>query len=122
MALAQALACVSAANAAFGTAPPMQASPMTWMLGADQDSNVSGSMAHQPVLSAAPASAAMRPAFCGGITLATAAVCRWKSVISVLVDGSTEVTLPPCDSPTHSIMPPYNSFQAFWNRRCWGNA
>ena len=93
---------------------------MTWTFGADQDSNVTGSMAHHPVLSAAPAIAAIRPAFCGGITLATCAVCLPKSVISVLVDGSTEVTLPPCDSDTHSIMPGYSSFQAFWNRRCCG--
>src|SRR3954467_6060457 len=92
------------------------------MFGADQDSKVSGSMAHQPVLSAAPAIAAMRPAFCGGITLATAAACLLKSVTNGPADGSTEVTLPPCDNPTHSIMPPYNSFQAFWNRRCCGNA
>src|SRR4026207_883237 len=102
-------------------APARQASPMTWMFGADLDSKVTGSIAHQPVLSVAPAISAMRPARCGGIQLAPWAAggaARWggitlatwagwlpKSVISVLVAGSTAFTLPPCDSDTHSIIP-----------------
>jgi hypothetical protein len=57
------------------------------------------------VLSVAPAIVAMRPARCGGMTLATCAVWLPKSVISVLVAVSTAFTLPPCDSETHSIMP-----------------
>ena len=69
------------------------------------ESKVTGSIGHQPVRSATPASSAMRPAFCGGITLATLALWLPKSVTRVLVAGSTEVTLPPCESDTHSIMP-----------------
>ena len=48
--------------------------------------------------SATPASSAMLPAFCGGMTLATAALCLPKSVTSVMSPTSTEVTLPPPDS------------------------
>src|SRR3977135_1645089 len=88
------------------------------MFGTDLDSNVTGSMAHQPVLSATPAIPAMRPALCGGMTFATCAVWLPKSVISVLVDESTALTLPPCDRDIHSTNPGYSSFQAFWNRRC----
>jgi hypothetical protein len=44
----------------------------------------------------------MRPALCGGITLATFGVCLPKSVVSVMVAASTAVTLPPFDSDTHS--------------------
>ena len=55
--------------------------------------------------SATPAWAAMAPAFCGGITLATAALWRAKSVTKVSVAGSTDVTLPPWLSDTHSIRP-----------------
>ena len=76
---------------------------MTWMFGCSFDSNVTGSIGHQPVLSATPASSAMRPARCGGITLATAALWLPNSVVSVLVLGSTAVTRPPFDSGTHSI-------------------
>ena len=86
-------------------APARQASPMTWMFGADFDSKLTGSIAHQPVLSVAPAISAMRPARCGGMTLATWAVWLPKSVISVLVAGSTAFTLPPCESDIHSIIP-----------------
>src|SRR5882757_6583219 len=121
IAAAQALPWACAAEADFEMPPDIAASPMTWMLGMSFEAKLTGSIGHQPVLSAAPAISAMRPAFCGGITLATCAVCLLKSVISVLVDGSTDVTLPPCDSATHSTMPGYNSFQAFWNSRCWGN-
>ncbi len=64
----------------------------------------------------------MRPAFCGGMTLATFAWCRPKSVTSVRVAASTEVTLPPLDSGTHSSRPGYSSAQAAWNRRCLENA
>ena len=65
----------------------------------------------------APAISAMRPAFCGGMTLATAAFTLSKSVATVLVAGSTEETLPPIDSETHSRFG-YICFQAFWNSRC----
>ena len=71
---AQALASAFAADADFGMPPPMQASPMTWMLGTSFEANVTGSIGHQPVWSAAPAMVAMRPAFCGGMTLATCAI------------------------------------------------
>ena len=77
---------------------------MTWMLGCSVDSNVTGSIGHQPVRSATPATSAMRPAFCGGTMLATAALWRPNSVTTVLVAGSTDVTLPPFDSETHSRM------------------
>src|SRR5258708_24396347 len=103
-ALAHALACALAENADFGMPPAIQASPMTWILRTNLDSNVTGSIAHHPLLSAAPAIVAIWPAFCGGITFATCAVYLSKYVISVLVDGSTEVTLTPCESETHSAM------------------
>src|SRR5439155_19853044 len=90
------------ANADCGMAPAMQASPITWILGCNVDSNVTGLMGHQPVRSATPAVSAMRPAFCGGTILATAARWRPNSVTTVLVAGSTEVTLPPFESDTHS--------------------
>ncbi len=44
---------------------------MTWVLGTSFEANVVGSIGHQPVLSAAPAISAIRPAFCGGMTFAT---------------------------------------------------
>ncbi len=81
------------------------ASPSTWMLGRSVDSKATGSTGHQPVRSATPACAAMAPAFCGGITLATAALWLANSVVRVSVAGSTDVTLPPWLSGTHSIMP-----------------
>src|SRR5580704_3908266 len=120
-ATAHTLAWALAANADFGIAPAMAASPTTWMPGTCRDSNVTGSVGHQPERSVTPAMVAMRPAFCGGITLATSALCLSKSVASVLVAGSTEATLPPADSDTHSIMG-YSAFQASWNRRCLENA
>src|SRR5712671_5070090 len=104
-AAAQTFACEFAAKADLGIAPAIAASPMTWMFGWSFDSKVDGSIGHQPLRSATPAASAMRPAFCGGMTLATAALCCAKSVTSVLVAGSTEVTLPPLDSGTHSTMP-----------------
>jgi hypothetical protein len=73
-AAAQALPCACAADADFGMPPAIAASPMTWMLGTSFEAKLVGSIGHQPVLSAAPAISAMRPAFCGGITLATWAV------------------------------------------------
>ena len=79
-AAAQTLAWALAANADFGMAPAIAASPMTWMFGCSFDSNVTGSIGHQPVRSATPAASAMRPARCGGMTLATAAWWRPKSV------------------------------------------
>src|SRR5580704_13461538 len=97
-AAAQALACELAANADFGIAPAIAASPMIWMFGFKRDSKVTGSIGHQPLRSAAPASSAMRPALWGGMTLATFALCWAKSVASVLVAASTELTLPPLDS------------------------
>ena len=84
MAAAHTLACALAENADFGMPPAMVASPSTWMLGTRLDSNVTGSIGHQPVASATPATSAMRPAFCGGMTLATAALCLPKSVTSVI--------------------------------------
>src|SRR6266849_4102774 len=101
-AAAQTLAWAFAANADFGIAPAIAASPMTWTLGCSFDSNVTGSIGHQPVRSAAPAVSTNRPAFCGGMTLATSALWRPKSVTSVISPTSTDVTLPPFDSDTHS--------------------
>ena len=83
----------------------MAESPMTWMPGCRVDSKATGSTGHQPVRSATPAFWAMVPAFCGGMMLATAALWRAKSVTKVRVEGSTDVTLPPWLSDTHSMMP-----------------
>jgi hypothetical protein len=55
----------------FRHATAIAASPITWMLGCSRDSNVTGSIAHHPVWSATPARSAIRPAFWGGMTLAT---------------------------------------------------
>ena len=44
---------------------------------------MTGSTGHQPVRSATPAAAAMRPARCGGMTLATSALCSPNSVTKV---------------------------------------
>ena len=90
IAAAQICPCECAAEAERGMAPAMAASPMTWMFGCSLDSNVTGSTGHQPVRSATPASSATRPAFCGGMTLATAALYLSKSVTSVLVAASTD--------------------------------
>ena len=54
-AAAQTLACAFAANADFGIAPMIAASPITWMFGTSFDSKVTGSTGHQPVRSATPA-------------------------------------------------------------------
>src|SRR5687767_3100345 len=105
MATAQTLACALAENADFGIAPMIAASPMTCMPGRSFDSKDTGSTGHQPLRSATPAASAMRPARCGGITLATAALCCANSVTKVIVEGSTDVTLPPFDSDTHSSRP-----------------
>src|SRR5215468_8665269 len=102
IAAAHTFAWALAAKADLGMPPAMIASPSTWMFGTRLDSKVTGSIGHQPVLSATPATPAMWAAFCGGITLATDALCLAKSVVSVISEGSTEVTLPPCDSDTHS--------------------
>src|SRR5262249_3980509 len=101
-AAAQTLAWALAENADFGIAPAIEASPMTWTFGCSLDSNVAGSIGHQPVRSAAPALSAMRAACRGEMTWATSALCRPKSVTSVIAPTSTEVTLPPLDSDTHS--------------------
>src|ERR1700730_5278225 len=103
IAAAQTLACALAANPAFGIAPAMQASPMTWILGCRVDSKLNDSTGHQPVRSATPAISAMRPAFCGGTILATAAWYLAKSVSTVMDAASTCVTLPRDDSDTHSM-------------------
>src|ERR1700722_5834341 len=116
-ATAQTLACEFAANADFGIAPAMAASPMTWMFGTCFDSKVTGPIGHQPERSVAPATSAVRPAFCGVMRLAAEALTLSKSVETVLVAGWTEETLPPIDSETHSRFG-YICFQAFWNRRC----
>src|SRR5215471_14843987 len=101
-AAAQALPWALAAKADFAMAPLIAASPITWMFRCNDDSKVTGSIGHQPVRSATPAACAIAPAFCGGTTLATAAVWRAKSVTSVLVAGSTLITLPSFDRGTHS--------------------
>src|SRR5207249_683117 len=82
-AASQVLAWEFAAKADFGIAPAIAASPMTWMPACSFDSNVTGSIGHHPLRSVTPATSAMRPAFCGGMTLATFAWCRPKSVTSV---------------------------------------
>src|SRR5262245_35851846 len=105
MAVAQTLAWALAEKADFGMPPMMAASPSTWMPGCRVDSNANGSTGHQPVRSATPAWAAMAPAFCGGMTLATAALYLAKSVASVSVAGSTEVTRPLWLSDRRSITP-----------------
>src|ERR1700758_5738422 len=71
IALAQAWPCALAAEADFGMPPPRQASPITCTSGRSFDAKVMGSIGHHPVLSAAPAICAIRPARCGGVTLAT---------------------------------------------------
>src|SRR5439155_11346576 len=116
-AAAQTLAWALAEKADFGIAPAIEASPMTWMLGCNLDSKVAGSIGHQPVRSATAAISAIWPAFCGGMTFATSALCLSKSVTSVIAPTSTEVTLPPFDNETHSRLE-YSAFHAFSNRRC----
>src|SRR5262245_50648110 len=101
-AAAQTFAWALAENADFGMAPAIEASAMTWILGRSLDSNVAGSIGHQPVRSATPAVSAMRAAFCGGMTLATSALCRAKSVTSVIAPTPTEVTWPPFDNDIHA--------------------
>ena len=79
---------------------------MTWMSGCSRDSNVTGSIGHQPVRSATPAACAIGPARCGGMTLATSAL--WRAELgdeASCSPASTSVTLPPDDSDTHSIRP-----------------
>ena len=72
------------------------------MFGCSFDSNVTGSIGHQPVRSATPASSAMRAGLLrrddvGDVGLVAAEVGDQR-----LVAGSTEVTLPPVESETHS--------------------
>ncbi len=105
MAAAQTLPCAAATKADLDTPLISVASPSTWMSFCKVDSNAIGSTLHQPVRSLTPAPAAMAAAFCGGITLATATLYLSKSVTSVIVDGSTEVTLPPWLSGTLSTIP-----------------
>src|ERR1700751_6184590 len=93
-AAAQTLACALAENADFGIAPAIEASPTTWTLGCSLDSNVGGSIGHQPVRSATPAISAMRAAFCGGMTLATSALWRPQSGASGIAAAATQGAFP----------------------------
>src|SRR4051794_13012230 len=102
---AQILACEFAADAERGIAPASAASPMTCMFDCNLDSNVTGSTGHQPVRSATPAISAARPAFCGGMMLATSAWYLSKSVETVRLATSTDASVPPTETDTHSIMP-----------------
>src|SRR2546430_16597282 len=99
-AAAHVLACELAANADFGIAPAMAASPMTWIRGCNFDSHVTGSIGHQPVPAATPATSALRPAFCGGMTLATFPRGRPKSGISLRGPAATHATAPLSDNGT----------------------
>src|SRR5579884_1585543 len=98
-------ACEWAADAERGIAPANAASPITWMLGCNLDSNVTGSTGHQPVRSATPAISAACPATCGGMIFATSALYLSKSVDKVRLGTSTEVSGPPTDTEIHSISP-----------------
>ena len=72
IAAAQALPCACAAEADFGMPPAMAGVADDMDIRAQlRVQRSTGSIGHQPVLSAAPAISAMRPAFCGGMTLAT---------------------------------------------------
>src|SRR5262245_13288973 len=102
MASAQTLPCELATKPDFGIGAAMVASPTTWMPGTWVASPGAGLIGHRPVGLVTPARSAIRPACCGGMTLATLATCLPKSVVSVLVSGSTELTLPPADKDTHS--------------------
>src|SRR5260370_10404273 len=104
-AAAQTLAGEFAAKADLGMPPAIAASPMTWIFGCKLEAKLTGSIGHHPVRSATPASSAMRAALCGGMTLATSALYVSKSVASVIAAASTDVTLPPDDSDTHSSRP-----------------
>ena len=112
MAAAQARPSACAAEAERGMLPADIASPMMWMPGTSIDSKLEASTGHQPERSATPACSAMAPAFCGGMTLATSQAWLSKSVVRILADASTAMTLPLDDSGTHSIMLPYNRCQA----------
>src|SRR5262249_61792969 len=98
-AAAQTLAWALAAKADFGIAPAIAASPMTWMFGCRRDSNVTGSIGHQPVLSATPASCAIAPARCGGVTFATAALYVAQSGANGRPLGPSAATFPPLARP-----------------------
>src|SRR5260221_3203329 len=88
-AAAQTLAWALAENADFGIAPAIEASPTTWILGCNLDSNVTASIGHQPVRSATPTISAMRPAFCGGMTFATSALWRLEYSATVTSTPTT---------------------------------
>src|SRR5260370_20676224 len=94
-AAAQTLAWALAENADFGIAPAIEASPTTWILGCNLDSNVTASIGHQPVRSATPTISAMRPAFCGGMTFATSALWRAKTPNNVTPTTSAQGNTPP---------------------------
>src|SRR5262249_60940127 len=94
-AAAQTLAWALAEKADFGMAPAIEASPMTWMLGCSLDSNVAGSIGHQPLRSAAPALSAMRPAFCGGVTLAPPGLCPPETGAPGHLPSPRPVSAPP---------------------------
>jgi len=74
MAKAQTFAWLLAAKADFGICPGAVASPTRWIPGCVFDSKLSAVTGHHPEASASPASNASRPAICGGMTLATAAL------------------------------------------------
>src|SRR5260370_41991347 len=99
-AAAQALAWALAAKADFGIAPAIAASPITWMSGCKVEAKLTGSIGHQPLRSATPASPAMRAAFCGGTIGATSALWVAKSVVKVIAPGATDVTFPAGDRGT----------------------
>src|SRR6476659_6090478 len=105
MAKAQILAWLLVAKADFGISPPLIASPTMWMPGCSFDSNVVGSIGHQPDWSANPARCASSPAICGGMILATLALKVSPAVLIVRVFTSTDLT-PPVNWPgSHSIIP-----------------
>ena len=88
--------------------------PATW-----RDSKLSAFTGTQPLASVTPARSAMKPAFCGGITLSTSAWWRVpKAVSTSSFSASTRITCPSSDCLTHSIMSPYSAFQPCWNSAC----
>ncbi len=90
IAAAHTLAWALAENADFGMAPAMMASPIRWMLGTSLDSNVTGSIGHQPVRSATPATLGDAAGLLRRDHVGDAALCLPNSVTSVISAGSTE--------------------------------
>src|SRR5260370_10631872 len=105
IAKAQTLAWLFDAKADFAILPALAASPMTWIPGCSFDSNVIGSIGHQPDRSARPASCASWPASCAGMTLATSALNVSPAVLTNRPFTSPAWT-PPANGPgSHSIIP-----------------